>query len=424
MFKSNKNSKEGRAGMQPVLPIELSPKNKRVRIILAVAALVLALVMFGIFFFNLLNKPAGWRNIETLNAAGNCGYEFTLQYELGRSDTSATTEYKQLQRFYTQICQDAYRIFHAEETFEGMGNLASINLNPNQPVTVDPALYCALEQIKASGNRTIFLANVLVEYNRIFYAESALDAQRYDPASNEEVRAYISALAAYANNPDAVSLELLGDNRVQLKVSADYSAFFQQSDLDRYLDLGWLKNAFVADYLAQRLADAGYTNGYVASYDGFTRNLDDRGNSFSQNIHDRRGMDIYLPALIQFDKPMSLVYLRDYPLLDLDRWRYAELTDGRIVSNYIDPADGMSKAATPDLLAYAEGVGCAEIALQLSPAYVCDAFSRDAVLSLTDNGIHTVWCKDKIICYTQQDAPIELQSNGREYGYQLLHQAK
>ena len=424
MFKSNKNSKEGRAGMQPVLPIELSPKNKRTRIILAIIALVVALVMFGIFFFNLLNKPAGWSNIETLNAAGNCGYEFTLQYELGHSGVSATTESKQLQRYYTQICQDAYRIFHAEETFEGMGNLASLNLNPNQTVTVDPALYRALEQINTHGNRNIFLANVLVEYNRIFNAENEIDAQRYDPASNEQIRNFIGTLATYANDPDAVSLELLGSNQVQLKVSADYSAFFQNSDLDRYLDLGWMKNAFVADYLAQRLTEAGYTNGYIASYDGFTRNLDNRGNSFAQNICDRRGTDLYMPAVIKCEKPMSFVYLRDYPMVDLDRWRYTKFSDGRIVSAFIDPADGVSKAATPDLIAYAEGVGCADIALKLSPVYISQEFSKEAVLSLTDNGIHAVWCAEKIVCYSQQGAPIELQSNGRENGYQLLHQAK
>lgn len=410
--------------MQPVLPVELSPKNKKLRIILAAIALAVALVMFGIFFYNLLNKPAGWSNIETLNAAGNCGYEFTLQYDLGHTDASATTESKQLQRFYTLICQDAYRIFHAEETFEGVGNLATLNLNPNQTVTVDPALYRALEQIYAHGNRNIFLANVKVEYGRIFSATNELDAQRFDPALNQEVRNYIGALAAYANNPNAVSLELLGNNQVRLRVSAEYAAFYQQFDLDRYLDLGWMKNAFVADYLAQRLTEAGYTNGYIASYDGFTRNLDTRGKSFAQNIYDRRGNDIYMPALIKCDKPMSFVYLRDYPTMDLDRWNYAKYSDGRIVSSYFDPADGMCKASTPDLIAYAEGIGCAEIALRLCPVYIAADFSREAVRSLTDSGIHTVWCSEQIVCYSQQGAPVELQSNGRENGYQLLHQAK
>lgn len=410
--------------MQPVLPVALSENNKKLRIVLAAIALAVGLVMLGVFFFNLLNKPAGWQKIEAAYASGNCSSEFTLQYDVGSDGSSATAQHKQLQAFYTQITVDAYRIFEAEETFDGIGNLASLNRQPNQPVTVDPALYQCLEKIVSSGDRGIYLANVMVTYQTVLSAENEYEAAGYDPTSDPELARYVADLAAYANDPQSIQLELLGENQVKLWVSDAYVAFYQQSELDRYLDLGWIKNAFIADYLAQRLQDAGYTNGYLASYDGFTRNLDTRGTAFSQNVYDRQDDDLYMPAVIGQNKPVSFVFLRDYPMLDLDRWNYTRFTDGRVVHRYFDPKDGVCRASIPNLMGYSQTLGCADIALQLSPVFIAEDFSRDALLALQENGIDTVWCENKTVCYSQIGLQIHLQTNGRDNGYQLLHREK
>ena len=73
---------------------------------------------------------------------------------------------------------------------------------------------------------------------------------------------------------------------------------------------------------------------------GFTRNLDVSGNSYSFNLFDRQNSDIYLPAVMQYKAPMSIVYLRNYPMSSQDRWHYYSFTNGRIVTACIDPADG------------------------------------------------------------------------------------
>ena len=110
---------------------------------------------------------------------------------------------------------------------------------------------------------------------------------RQIPRENKETAAYFEEFLTYANDPDAVDLELLGDNRVRLHVSEEYLAFAAENGIDSFIDFYWMKNAFIVDYLAESLADAGFTNGSISSYDGFVRNLDERDVSYSFNIYDR-----------------------------------------------------------------------------------------------------------------------------------------
>lgn len=408
MCKSSKNSKEGRAGLPPVQSIELSEKNKRIRIILAVAAAVLALVMFGIFFTNLLSKEPGWQRIQTDSAVNSCSGDFMLQYYLGGRGVSATAEHKQLKSIYTDATKEAYRVFHEDLIEDGLGNLAQINRNPNQIVTVEPALFDCLTKIHTSGNRTIYLANVNVEYRAVFNAQSEWEANQYDPTQQESLAEFVQELASYANDPQHVNLELLGDRQVRLNVSQEYASFATTNELDRYLDLGWLKNAFIADYLAQKLTEAGYTHGYLVSVDGFTRNLDSGDDTYSINFFDRIGLDIYMPAQMTYRGALSLVSLRNFPQLEEDRLRCFAFSDGHVVSTYIDPADGMSKSSTDAILAYSKTASCADIALSLSSVFIAEEFDRTALLSLSNQGISSIWCEDSKLCYSDKAVDLKL----------------
>ena len=157
----------------------------------------------------------------------------------------------------------------------------------------------------------------------------------------------------------------------------------------------------------------GYTSGYLASYDGFNRNLDTRGNSYSHNVYDRLGNDVYLPGAYEYQEPTSIVVMKNYSMSDMDRWHYFSYSDGSVTTTFVDPADGVSKSATDNLFVYAEDFGCAEILLQAAPVFIADALNEEALEEMSNHGIYTVWGEgSKIISNDDMISMTVMNDNG------------
>ena len=408
MSKADKRPREAK----PVQKIELSEKNTTLRTVIAVLCLAIGIgaVMFGLM--SALNTDPGWKTVEVSSSSGalNCSSDFVFSYFLGQSGVSATTEYKQLVSVYTKATEDAYRIFHESLLQDGVSNLCYLSHHVNETVRVNAALYQALELVKTHGNRSLYLAPVYMEYNRIFRSESEPEAAGFDPAQNPDLLEYIRQVCAFANDPEAIDVELLGNSQVRLKLSEAYLAFAREYEITEFLDFGWMKNAFIADYLAQILTERGFTRGYLASYDGFTRNLDQRGESYSFNLFDRLGNDIFRPATISYDRPISIVYLRNYPLSSQDRWHYYGFTGGRIVTLAIDPADGLCKSSTDNMVAYSGSHGCAEILLRLIPVYVADELQQEGIQDLMQEEIFSIWFEATKLLYNDPQLKLTLDT--------------
>lgn len=390
--------------LKPIREVALENKNFKLRVVLLAVCLVVAFVSIGVGISMLVNKQAGWQRVEIAANETNCSSEFTLQYCFGQGELSATEEYRSVSQLYSQACEEGYRYFYTE------GELAQINAAPNQAVAVSQPLYRALEQIQEANSRYLYLAPVYVEYNRVFLCETEAEASRYDPSQDPELAKWLAELAAYSADPKMVNLELLGDNTVKLFVSAEYLAFAQEYEITEFLDFGWMRNAFIADHIADTLADAGFTRGYTASYDGFTRNLDP--GSYDQNIFHRQENEIHRPAVISYTGPAAVVFLRDYPMSAADRWHHFAFSDGHVVTSMADPADGSNKSALPELVAYGNGKTCAEILLQLAPVYISDTLDRDGLIALAQQGIHSVWCEEQVLLYTQKELTVTLTADG------------
>ncbi|MBQ4601065.1 MAG: hypothetical protein IJB17_05490 [Oscillospiraceae bacterium] len=400
--------------------IKLSGKNKTLRIVLIVILLVVAAVSLSAGLTALLNREPGWQEVSVDSGELHCGGDFVLQYDFGGAGMSATAESKALTAAYSEAAVKAWQLF-SSETPEN-GNLAWLNAHVNEPVTVDPGLYTALELVVRYENRHVFLGAVYSEYERMLLCESDGEAERYDPAQNPELLPYIKEAAAFANDPAAVRLELLGENRVQLSVSEDYLAFADTHEITGFVDFGWMTNAFAADYLADTLSAAGFTRGYLVSYDGFTRNLDLRGQQYGINVFDRQEDSIYIPAVMHYSSPMSIVALRDFPLSERDRWHYYSFASLRIATLMIDPADGMDKSAVHDLLCYSEKTDCGEIVLQIAPVFIADLLDEDALKALAEQQIYSVWPRGTVLCYNQPGLALTMtEDSGIAYTKELIN---
>ena len=407
-----RNSNRGRRTpyVRPIQRVELSESNVKLRLILVVVLLAVATVAVIVGVSSALKTEATWQRIEVQSLKKHCGDDFVFDYDFTDTGSGATAGFKKLTALYSTACEDAFRIFSPDEQGGVYANVHDLNARPNETVTVEPALYQALTLVQQYQSRSIYLGGVYAEYGRIFSAETEVEAASYDPAQNEEQREYIMELAAFAVDPAMVDVQLLGENRVKLLVSEEYHAFAKANEIEDLIDFGWMKNAFIADFLAQTLIDNGFTNGYLASFDGFTRNLDGRGNTYSQNVFDRSGSDIYIPAVLTYTAPSAIVFLRDYPLSNADASNYYAFSGGRIASNLIDPVDGMDKASVDSLLAYAEDQSCAELLLQTAPVVIADEFSADPLLAMAKENIHSIWCAEQKVFYTDAEALLRTQS--------------
>lgn len=399
----SKTQRRGREPyVRPVKKIEVSEKNIPLRIALTVGFLAIGIGLLAYAVSSALSVDPSWQVVEVNSSKVNCSQDLILNYDFSGTGTTATSLSKRLTGLYSKATEDACVIFSADIESDEIRNLRYLNQHVNEEVEVDPALYEALALVQKYQNRCVYLAPVYIEYDRIFLYENEEEAAIYDPGQNSELMPYIQELAAYANDPEMIDLELLGENRVRLNVAQDYLDYVQANEIEGYLDFHWMTNAFITDYIAGILVENGFTSGYLVSYDGFTRNLDQRELSYSFNLFDSRADGTYLPGRMDYTGPASIVFLRSFPMTQQDRWHYFPFSSGRIVTAQIDPTDGVSKSAIDNLVSYSTTAGCAELLMQMLPVYLTDEFSAEGLGDLTEKGTYSVWCLDDVIHYNQE----------------------
>ena len=414
----SKHARDNRPYIKPVTRIELSGDRSTLRLILIVVLLAIACVSVFIGVGSAIKVEPGWQEAEVSSKKVNCSQEFTLMYDFSDYNVSdSTDELKKVNALYTTLTEDAYAIFTASEFETEFANVRYLNDHVNEMVTVDPALYKALEQIVHYDSRYPYLAPVYEEYDRVFAQTNEVDAARFDPSKNPELMDYIRHAASYANDKTMVWLELFGTNQVTLHVSDEYLDFAEYYELDTFFDLHWMTNAFIIDYMADRLAGNGYTSGYLASYDGFNRNLDQRGLSYSHNVYDRLDNEIYLPVVYNYQGPTAIVVLKNYSMSDAERWHYFSYSDGTITTTFIDPVDGAFKSATDNIFVYGAGMGCAEILLQSAPAFISNEMNEDALMELSNRGIYSIWAEETNLYCTDVEANLtqRMENGGDQY---------
>jgi len=402
--------------LKPVEKVQLSEKHVKLRIALTVIFFIIGASALIYGFLSLLGGgDGGWREI-TASTSGeeHCGGEFVFRYDLEGDGPTARTQSRQITDLYTEAMIHAYQLFHSQSPFDGMNNLYAINCHPGEVLAVEPALYEAFRLLEESGSREMYLGPVYVQYGNLFSSESDEQAWEFDPFVNTEAEAYYRELASYAADPAAVRLELLGDNQVRLTLSDEYARYAREQGIAEFIDLGWMRNAFVIDYVADALAAQGFTRGVLSSYDGFTRNLDRRESGYAYNIYDRRGQTIYEAGILQYNRPVSMVFLRDYPMNRLDTLQYYERRNGEIRFPYVEVESGLCKAALRNLVGYSYEGGCAEVLVSLMPVYITERFDAGNLWQLAEEGIYGIYCQDRVIYYTEQTA--EIGGIHEEYG--------
>ena len=385
--------------------IQLNDQNLGRRIVIVLALVLVGGAALAYSVGQMFSAQSGWQAIEASTSQGpTCASELVFFYELGAGEASAAAEGRALTALYSDACRKLFQLFHTVEGFEGVTNLRDLSLHPNETLVVDGALYRAFEAVQRRGDRTVYLGPVYARYGDLFFCQDDAQLVDFDPRLSEDVRREYGELAAFARDPGAIDLRLLGDNQVCLYVSEEYLAYARREGVERFLDFGWLKNAFIVDELAAVMVENGFTHGTISSYDGFQRNLDGRETGYSLNVLDFAGGTLYPAAVLEYRGPRSIVCLRDYPAQELDWQRIYQPKTGGVRTTYLSPADGLCRSAVHDLICYSGEAGCGEIALRIAPVYVADTLDAQALDGLAGEGIQSIYCRDRVIHATEPGA--------------------
>lgn len=373
---------------KPVEKIELSSEHIGLRAAAALIFLVLGASALAYTFVNFLNGEKGWREINVSSGAVTCADDFIFMYDVG-SGGSVHSENRTLTLLYSELAKKAYEVFSAEVDVEGVHNLCYLNRHPNEEIVVEPALYSAFEKIEGAGSRYIYLGPAYAVYDSLFFLESPEYADAFDPELDPEMAEFYRQISFFARSEKDVNLELLGDNRVKLRVSQGYLDFAEENGIERFIDLYWLKNAFITDFLSENIIAAGYTNGTVSSYDGYSRCLSQSDESFDYTLYCSYEGVIYPAAVMEYSGQRAIVNLRAYPLNGRDKWRFTKVA-GKMRSQYLSLTDGANHTAAEEITSYSTETGCADIALALADIYIADELDMQKVITAREKGIETV----------------------------------
>ena len=385
-----------------LLKVEVSEKNVKLRLVLVILLVALGVGLMVYAFHGLITKEPGWYTVELTKGHTELNDELIFNYCIGGSDLSAADEYKQVSTLYATEVSRAYRLFDVHRGYEDVVNLYTINQYPGETFEVDALLYQAFALMEEMDSRILYMGPVFSEYRNLFSSQNEVQAELCDPHTDEETRQYLEQVMAFANDPASITLELLGENRVSLRISEAYRGFLRENGVTEAIDFGWLTNAFLVDHVAEVMISHGFTAGHITSYDGFTRNFDDSGESYAFNIFDRDGQNVYPAAVAQYRGYISMVFLRDYPLSAMDSAVYYAYADGRYATRYADPATGVYKSALPNLVSYAYDRGTAAVAIRMAEAFVADAWDESTVDAMRQNGVYSIWCLDRIVHYNDE----------------------
>lgn len=367
---------------KPNSPLLGDGEHIGLRIALLILAALVAAGALTYFVYTLINPESeGWQEIETSGAETSATGALSLWYNVGSS-----SERKALTALYTQAADDAYKALSGED-FEGTQGLAYLNAHPGEEVTVDPILYAALEALEAAGSRYLYYAPLYERYRGLCSCDNDADTELFDPALSEEIAAYLAEANAYAADPEAITVELLGENRVRLEVSEAYRAFAQENEVE-YLDLYWLCDAFVVDYVADTLAQSGYTDGSLSAFEGFSRLLGQE--SFRLSFYGLEDGAVYTAASADVPGPTAVVSLRSFPLSELDSLYYYVREDGKIRTPFVSTEDSLCHAAAESLTLLQQAGSCADLALLGLSLFTADAPDSAAL----QESVTAVWVED------------------------------
>ena len=262
------------------MKLEVSSKNIKLRAILTAVAFVIAVVAFTVGAVRIGHKDPGYHLIEAKVDKDTIlmNKEVGFKYWFDGSSNEIKSGINDLTAVYTPVLSAAYKELDHQNTYDGVVNIATVNISQGQFLTVAPELYSVL---KDAYRRTLeqrgynmFAGALYSEWRSILILEEPDD---FDPARNPDEAARLASIAAVVSDLSNFSLEFDDAGcAVRFSVSENYRRFCRDYEIESpALDLNLLKNAYMLESVASALGLHG--SGYLYTPEGQVLNMNQSG---------------------------------------------------------------------------------------------------------------------------------------------------
>ncbi len=270
-------------------------KKNIIRFVLFLVAVVVAVTAFSNAFTGKGQYAEGWYEIDLTAETQPVLYDsgMKLLYYAEGSEAEVKSRLKTVSELYSEALLAIYERLDSDTTYDDCVNIASVNEGKNAPVQVDQTLFdilCEAKRLDEANDSYNMLAGALYrEWQTLLYLE---EPSEFDPLNNEDEAQRISDIAQMVNS-DAVSFEIVDEKErlVRLNVSEEYWKFARENEVKApVLDLNQLKNAFMAEAVADSLTQAGITKAVISFADGMTLNVETGEGSVPMSVEAPEGV--------------------------------------------------------------------------------------------------------------------------------------
>ena len=288
------------------MKITLSEKHIKLRLVLTIFFLIVAVAAFTIGVVSIGKKSSGYQTIQAKTDAEALTYNnaVTFRYYLEGKSNQIKRSARELEAVYTPVLASAYKRLDANNVYTGEVSIGLINRNMGSPVSVSPGLYAVLKDAysKTLENRgyNMFAGALFAEWESIQILD---EPDEFDPVNNDFQASRIAAIAAVVSDLSNFKLEFLDDVNctVRFSVSKEYQDFCKDYEIQAYaLDLNNLKDAYMLAMMADDLVNAGYRFGHMSTAQGMVVNTSERG-SLGYSMYTLEGGNEIAYATIDID---------------------------------------------------------------------------------------------------------------------------
>ena len=257
-------------------------KNRKniIRLILFLLAAALAVFSFTWGVVQMGHKDPGWQTIDINLQQGHILYRsgVTCRYWAAGSSAEIRALTENVRNAYTDSLLRNFQLLDADNTWDGVVNLASLNQHPGETLLLSDALgdmlLRALEKTEKKEGYSLLAGPLYREWQNLVYLKDPLE---FDPLNSPEEQEKLRRITELLNRPDTARLSL--EKRPEgyaacLTLSPEWLALQEELELTApVLDLGLLHDALLIDRVAEDLAALGYTAGMLMTESGYARIL-------------------------------------------------------------------------------------------------------------------------------------------------------